>query len=75
MTTEAASSEVRLSKKRLETLIDRQAQQRLHISGREFRCRLSAGTLDREKIAVRDIADLVKLAEEDNSRKRRSTLH
>jgi hypothetical protein len=74
MTTKAASPVVRLSRKRLEALIDRQARQRLHISGGEFRCRLNAGTLDKEKIAVRDIADLVKLAGQDNSRKSRSAL-
>jgi hypothetical protein len=67
MTTETASPVVRLSKKRIDAMIDRQARRRLHMSGEEFRRRLEANTLPRHSVAVRDIAMLVKLAGEDNS--------
>ena len=67
MTTETAPPVVRLSKKRIEAMIDRQARQRLGISGKEFRSRLRARSLPRHSVAVDDIAMLVKLAGEDNS--------
>ena len=73
MTTEAASPIVRLSKKRLEALIEREARRRLHMSGQEFRRRLRAGTLP-ESVAVRDIAMLVKLVSNGNPRSRYSPL-
>lgn len=72
MAIETASPIVRLSKKRLEALIDREAQRRLHISGQEFRRRLLAGTLRPESVAVRDIAMLVKLVSNGNPRSRYS---
>lgn len=67
MATEASSPVVRLSKKRIEAMIDRQARRRLGMSGDEFRRRLQANRLPRHSVAVRDIAMLVKLAGEDNS--------
>ena len=67
MTTETASPIVRLSKKRLEALIDREARRRLHMSGQTFRRRLKAGQLSSESVAVRDIAMLVKLVSENHS--------
>ena len=67
MATETASPIVRLSKKRLEALIDREARRRLGMSGHTFRRRLRAGQLPPESVAVRDIAMLVKLVSENHS--------
>lgn len=74
MTTRAASPVIRLSKQQVEALIDRQARRRLGMSGKEFRCRLKANSLPPNKVAVRDIAMLVKLASADNARTGSSAL-
>jgi hypothetical protein len=53
---------VRLSKKRLEALINREAQRRLHMSSEEFRRRLGRNELPEGSAAVYDISMLVRLA-------------
>ncbi len=68
MTTETASPVVRMSKRRLDALINREARRRLGMSGPWFRRRLREGTLSMDKVAVRDIAMLVTLATPKNGR-------
>lgn len=54
---------VRLSQGQLDALIDREARRRLHMSGDQFRKRLAANRLPKDKpVAVHDIAMLLKLA-------------
>lgn len=67
MATQTASPVVRLSKQRIEALIDREAKRRLGITGQQFRRRLKARKLPKESVAVRDIAMLVKLVSANNS--------
>ncbi len=67
MATETTPSVIRLTKRQVERLIDREARRRLKMSGREFRRRLEAGELPWDNAAVHDIAMLVKLVSEDSS--------
>ena len=70
----ATTDRVRLTKQELADLIDREAKQRLNMTGIEFAKQYLDGSLS-DSLAARDIGMLVRLAKEKNGPSIYSRLH